>query len=289
MPEEILARAKVNCFLEVTGKRPDGYHDIDSVFVAIDFADTVEADAAAPGELTLACDAPDLPTDARNLALRAALLLREHGGGTSREKGLALRLRKRIPFGAGLGGGSSDAAAVLRLANAWWDCGLSDAALLPLAAKLGSDVPFFLHGGACRCRGRGELIDPLPEFPKGIEFGLALPPFFSSTAESYRRIALPPPSAARSPDPFLAATARGDVRAMREEAFNRFEATVFAAQPELGRMHRELETLLGHSARMSGSGSALWFFAEKGWRNNGRLASWARANRVVLISAFAIL
>ncbi len=258
--EAIPAHAKVNLFLEVTGKRPDGYHDIDSIFTEIDLADEIEANPAAPGEVTLACDAPELPVDERNLALRAALILRDHCGEPKGNKGLALTLRKRIPAGAGLGGGSSDAAATLRLANTWWNYNLPETELHTLAAKLGSDVPFFLHGGTCRCRGRGEIIDPLPDFPKGIEIGLLLPPFPSSTAAAYCNIRLPNPGEARTPEAFLSAMAQNDVEGMREAAFNRFEASVFAALPELGRLHRELETRLNHSARLSGSGSALWFF-----------------------------
>ncbi len=278
------ARAKINLFLEVTGRRADGYHDIDSVFLEIDLADEISASPTEDGRVELVCDNPALPVDERNLAVRAALALRQGQTRDGRE-GIRFSLKKRIPAGGGLGGGSSDAAAALRLANALWECGLSDAELLPIAAATGSDVPFFLRGGMCRCRGRGEIINPLPGFPEGIEIGLALPPFSSSTAEAYRGVRLPAPDGIRSPEAFLAATARGDVRAMREEAFNRFEESVFRALPALGRLHRELEALLGHSVRMSGSGSSLWFFAEQGWRENALLAAWGEANRVRLLPA----
>lgn len=279
------ACAKLNLFLEVTGKRGDGYHDIDSVFVEIDLADTVRARTAASGEITLDCDAPDLSTGKDNIAVRAALALRDAAGVPG--KGIALQLHKRIPCGGGLGGGSSDAAASLRLANELWGCGLDDAALLTLAAGLGSDVSFFLHGGVCRCRGRGEIIEPLPPFPDRLELGLALPPFPSSTVSAYKSLCLPQPGGARSPDHFIEAMTRGRVGAMRELAFNRFEETVFRDLPELGKMHAELEALLGHSVHMSGSGSTLWFFAEKGWRNNPRLSAWAEAGGVTLLSTRA--
>lgn len=281
------ACAKVNLFLEVTGKRPDGCHDIDSVFVEIDFADTITAQSAATGAVTLACDDPSLPTDEDNLVVRAALALREKCGAGAAGKGIALRLAKQIPAGGGLGGGSSDAAATLRLANTLWRCGLSTEELLSLAETLGSDVPFFLHGGACRCRGRGEIITPLPAFPEDIEIGLAIPPVASSTAAAYRGLRLPSPGEALVADVFIETMRQGDAKAMRAAAFNRFEESVFRALPGLGALHAELETILGHSARMSGSGSVLWFFAEPGWRENAELADWARAKAVRLLPARA--
>lgn len=280
------ARAKLNLFLEVTERRGDGFHNIDSVFVEIDLADTVRATRVKSNRSILLCDNPDLPLDAKNLALRAALLLHEHAGVF--RKGLDLRLSKNIPCGSGLGGGSSDAATVLRLANRLWECGLTDEELLPLAEKLGSDVPFFLRGGTCRCEGKGERITPLPDFPKDIEFGLALPPFPSSTAQAYANLNLPRAAEeTRRADPFIDAMADADVAAMRRLAFNRFEETVFPAMPQLGRLHADLEELLGHPARLSGTGSGLWFFAEKGWRDNAALRSWASANSVTLFSARA--
>jgi 4-diphosphocytidyl-2-C-methyl-D-erythritol kinase len=260
------ARAKVNLFLEVTGKRADGYHDIDSVFAEIDLADTLRARVPAPDEgaadsITLICDDSSLPTDESNLVVRAAYALREYCAEKGmRPKGLELRLEKRIPSGGGLGGGSSDAATTLRLADKLWECGLSETELHTLAETLGSDVPFFLRGGVCRCRGRGEIIEPLPPLPTGVRIGLSLPEIAVSTAEAYRNLTLPLPGAARTADAFIAAMAAGDLSAMRAAAFNRFEATVFRDHPALGAAHAVLETELGHSARLSGSGSTLWYF-----------------------------
>ncbi len=286
------ACAKLNLFLEVAGKREDGYHDIDSVFAEIDFADTIWA-RSAPEGVTLDCDDPALPAGEENIAVRAALALREFQRARARPpanapaQGLELRLHKRIPSGGGLGGGSSDAAAALLLANAIWDCGLSVEDLLPLAAGLGADVPFFLRGGVCRCRGKGDRIDALPAFPDRLELGLAIPPFPSSTVNAYKTLRLPTADRLRSAEPFIEAMARGRVGELRELAFNRFEENVFRDIPQLGVLHAELEGLLGHSARMSGSGSVLWFFAEKGWRGNERLAAWAEERGVGLISTRA--
>ncbi len=282
------ACAKLNLFLEVREKRGDGYHEIDSVFVEIDLADTVQVRLAGDGSISLECDDPALPAGEENLAVRAALTVQQWQVDDGRRpKGLEMRLHKRIPDGGGLGGGSSDAATALRLANSLWECGLSEGALCSLAATLGSDVPFFIHGGTCRCQGRGDIVHPVFPFPERLELGLALPPFPSSTVNAYRNIHLPRPGEARSPEAFIGAMERGDAAAMRELAFNRFEESVFRDLPELGAAHSGLEDLLGHSVRMSGSGSALWFFAEKGWRENRRLSAWAEAKGVRLLSARA--
>lgn len=272
--------AKLNLFLEVTGKRPDGYHDIESVYLAIDLADTLRADPGPEGRITLACDQPDVPVDDRNLVVKAAELLRRECGV---REGIAFHLEKRIPMGGGLGGGSSNAAAALRLANAVWRCGLSDADLAALAERIGSDVPFFLYGGFCLCRGRGEKITRLGHFPGGVGLGLVLPPIHSDTASAYRGLRLPAPGNARKAERFIKAMESGDPAAMASEAFNRFEETIFSAFPELGRLHAVLNGGLRHGARLTGSGSGLWFFAVPGenWDGIGTLAG----NREIRIAS----
>ncbi|MCC8190358.1 MAG: 4-(cytidine 5'-diphospho)-2-C-methyl-D-erythritol kinase [Planctomycetes bacterium] len=253
------APAKVNCFLEVVGKRADGFHDIESVFVEIDLADTLSAAPGEDGGIHLSCDDPAVPPGGDNLVLRAADLLRRECG---RRDGIRFRLEKRIPMGGGLGGGSSDAAAALRLANAVWNAGLSDSDLAALAARVGSDVPFFLQGGVCLCEGRGERITPLGGFPGQAAFGLALGGIHSDTAAAYRRLRLPEPGGRRSAGPFLAAMARGDVTAMAAAAFNRFEPTVYAALPALARFRDRAAAAISRPIRLSGSGSGLWWLEE---------------------------
>lgn len=254
----VLAPAKLNLFLEVVGKRGDGYHDIESVFLQIDLADELTIEPAEGGGIVLECDDPSLPVDDANLVVRAArLLARETGTG----EGARFRLRKRIPHGSGLGGGSSDAAAALRLANRLWRTGLSDAELERLGLALGSDVPFFFHGGLCLCRGRGEDITPLPPCPGELRLGAALPAIHSDTAAAYRGLRLPGPAERRSVDAFVRALAAGDVEAMAAAAFNRFSATVFAALPGLEETRRRLARELPHGPWLSGSGAGMWFFA----------------------------
>lgn len=163
----VRAPAKINLHLEVLGLRSDGFHELAMVMQTLDLADELHCRASADGTIRLDCDQPGLPTDGSNLIVRAAELLRARSGLP--ELGAHLSLCKRIPVGAGLAGGSSDAAAALVGLNALWGLGHDHAALLALAAELGSDVPFCLEGGTRLCFGRGEKLEPTP-LP-------ALPPF----------------------------------------------------------------------------------------------------------------
>lgn len=246
--------AKINLFLEVTGKRDDGLHNIESVFLEIDFMDRLAVEPA-PTEISLVCDYPDLPTGADNLVVKAANTLKRIANVRS---GARFHLDKRIPFGSGLGGGSSNAATALRLANRLWDTGLSDIELAAIGAMVGADVPFFLYGGICLCRGKGEIIESLLPLPEDVTFGLVLSRVHSDTAAAYRGLVLPSKGNQRRADAFITAAAVGDVTAMADLAFNRFESTVFPAFPVLADIHARLEDA-GISARLSGSGSALWF------------------------------
>jgi len=178
-------RAKLNLFLDVVGRRVDGYHDLVTVFHEIDLADELEARAIdAPRKVRIevvpagSADVSDVPTDASNLAARAAAALLREAGSTS---GVALRLTKRIPTGGGLGGGSADAAGALRAVNTLLGLGADDASLQRIAATLGSDVPFLVRGGTAIGRGRGEILERIDGVPK-FEFGLALARFGTSTA-----------------------------------------------------------------------------------------------------------
>ena len=164
----VRAHAKINLTLEVLGRRDDGYHDIASILQTVSLHDTLTFDEA--DGITLDCDRPELATP-HNLVLRAAHLLRDTTGVSS---GAAIGLRKKIPIAAGLGGGSSDAAATLLALNRLWGIELTREDLLPLAAGIGSDVPFFLYGGTGRVFGRGERVQPLP--PTDLEWAVVLTP-----------------------------------------------------------------------------------------------------------------
>jgi len=174
------ALAKINRELRVGAVRPDGFHEIKSRFVSIDVADTVTAETSL-ARIAFLCDDASLPKDERNLVVQAAHLLASILGTAA---GARLRLTKRIPTGAGLGGGSSDAAATLAVLKRLWEAELSEAEMTSLAARIGSDVPFFLTGGEAEVTGRGELVRALPD-EAPVELMIFVPPFEIPTGQVY--------------------------------------------------------------------------------------------------------
>ncbi len=245
--------AKINLSLRVLGRRPDGYHELDTVFQTIDLWDTLEIRSA--DRLTLECDDPRLPVDGSNLVLKAAERLSKSAPGSG--AGAALRLSKGIPVGAGLGGGSSAAAAALMICSRLWDMALADDELAGIARDLGADVPFFLLGGTARGRGRGDDLTPLEPVPPR-ELLLGFPPFGIASAEVYRRlsarltppwngVSLPPPSGHKWPEGKDFALAGNDL-----------EAIVFEGWPELKRFRDALLATGARGALLSGSGSTVF-------------------------------
>ncbi len=159
-PYILKAPAKINLYLEIVGDRPDGYHEVVMVLQSIDLADEVELHPLSGKTIRLHCDQPHLPQDQTNLAWKAAALMQQHYPDHG---GVEIALRKSIPIGAGLAGGSTNAAAVLVGLNLMWDLGLTQAELRDLASQLGSDVPFCITGGTALAVGRGEILSPLPD------------------------------------------------------------------------------------------------------------------------------
>lgn len=180
------APAKINLSLRVLHKREDGYHELESLMVPIGLADrlTLKRSDGEAGALDFTCSDPEVPVDEGNLVVKALKRLEAVGGPLP---GLRVHLEKQIPHGAGLGGGSSDAAAALRGVNDWLGLGLSSAALHEVAAGLGSDVPFFLHQRACWCRGRGECLEPCDCPPPGFPLLLLKPGFPVPTPWAYQQ------------------------------------------------------------------------------------------------------
>jgi len=175
----VVAPAKVNLFLHVTGRRGDGYHLIESLFALIDFADTLSLTLARDGEIARLNDVAGVPVQ-DDLAMRAARLLQQATGTC---EGVTIRIDKRIPLGAGLGGGSSDAASVLLGLNRLWRLELSRAELATLCTPLGADVPFFVHGQNAFVRGIGERVQPV-SLPRQW-LALAMPPAQVPTARIF--------------------------------------------------------------------------------------------------------
>ena len=178
----VRAPAKVNLFLEVLGRRPDGYHAVETLMLGVSLFDGLEFRDDPAGAVRLACTDPALGTGPDNLVVRAADLLRQRTGHPG---GAAVRLVKRIPWAAGLAGGSSDAAATLAGLNRLWRLGLTREALAELASELGSDVAFFLSPPAAWCTGRGEIVSPLRP-GKRLHLVVVSPATGLSTPEVYR-------------------------------------------------------------------------------------------------------
>jgi len=281
--------AKINLFLEVIQKRPDGYHDLESVFLAVDLTDSLSAEAMDDGRITMECSDPSVPTGNDNILVRAAQKLQERHHV---RQGIRFYLEKRIPMGGGLGGGSSDAAGALHLANQLWDLQLAPVQLAETGMLVGSDVPFFCHGGAALCKGRGEIVTPLEPPTADIPLTLVLSSLHSNTASAYAQLQLPEPAGVRSAAPCIAALRTSGPHALEAAAFNRFEPSVFAALPDLGILHARLSAALNKPVRMSGSGAALWYIgsaeeAERAIANNAELRHLAQKLHVRYVSVTA--
>lgn len=255
----VQAPAKLNLFFEILGKRSDGYHEVETLMAPINLCDTLTARIADSGIFTLDCrwalpagQTPpgELPPAEQNLAIRAVRLLAERSGTAH---GIALELIKRIPSAAGLGGGSSDAAAALLAANELWNLHWDRAALAPLAAELGSDVPFFLGRGAAVCRGRGERIEPLASIAP-LHVVVVRPPVGLATAAVYGRVQ--PVAERRSLGMLVESLTQGDLRQASRSIYNRLEPAAETLSPWIGRMAQEFAAQDCLAAQMSGSGSA---------------------------------
>jgi 4-diphosphocytidyl-2-C-methyl-D-erythritol kinase len=270
----VFSPAKINLFLAVTGRRADGYHELVSVVAPLTFGDelTVEAGEGRPEsgkQFSLECDDPQVPVDGSNLVLKAA---EAFATATGWKAAVRFRLAKRIPVGAGLGGGSSNATAALRALNQLSGAGLSHAALSALAAGVGSDCPSFLSDGPVVIRGRGEQVAALPAAAArrlhGRSVLLFKPGFGVSTAWAYEQMVAGAPrtySSAAETGRRLAAWIEGEADAA-ELLFNNLEPVVFQKYLALPVLLERLRVRFGLAPRMSGSGSACFALLPAGAR-----------------------
>lgn len=246
------APAKINLTLDVLGKRPDGYHELCSLVIGIGLADELEAEIRSAPGVDLQCDDPSL-NGKRNLAYRAAAAM---AGACSTNQGVRLTLRKRIPVGAGLGGGSSDAAAALRLCRGLWRADVGDEQLSAMGAALGSDVPLFFSLPSAVIRGRGEQVEPVVPRWHGwvlLVFAGQLVP----TAEVYA--AWRSSDAENRPKGMAKAAAEAtSAAALSRLLSNHLEPAIFRVAPRVGRVFSELINLGFDAVRVSGAGSALY-------------------------------
>lgn len=249
----VKAAAKINWTLEAIGPRPDGFHEIKTVLQTIDLCDTLELEPAP--ELTLDAPSEGLPPSDENLVIRAARLLQERARCRN---GARMRLTKAVAVGAGLGGGSSDAAAALRGLNALWKLGLSQEALANLAAELGSDVPFFLCGGTALAEGRGERITSLPDILR-TALVIVVPPLAipDKTRRMYSLLTAEDYSDGSASERLIEALRQGE--SIREEhLYNAFDRVAFQVFPELEAYRRALLEAGATAVHVAGSGPALF-------------------------------
>lgn len=245
----VRAPAKVNLFLRVLAKRADGFHELETLFQAVDLHDVVHVQVGSFHGIELQVEGADLGPPEGNLAYRAAEALLRATGVVA---GVSIRLEKRIPAGAGLGGGSSDAAAVLRALNQAFGAPADAETLRRLGAELGSDVPFFLGGSATAVgRGRGEILEDIPPLPRA-SLVLALPPVHVATGEAYRKLSARGlrPDGRRLGDPPASWAWVSDL------AHNDFQEIVAREHPEVERALEGLRAVGGDPVLLSGSGAA---------------------------------
>lgn len=247
---------KINLVLNVLGRRPDGFHDLETLLLPVAWSDELELEDVDEG-MELTCNHPSVPCDGRNLILRAAT---GFFAATGIAAGVRFRLTKRIPVAAGLGGGSSNAAVTLRMLNERFGRPLSEAALVGLAAQLGSDVPFFLQEGPALGLGRGERLEPVGRLRalEGLTLLLIHPGFGVATPWAYQRLAAFPEALHGRPGRAARMASRleeGDRAGGLAESWNSLEAPVLAKYPVLRLYQDFLRAAGARTALMSGSGS----------------------------------
>ena len=254
------AYAKLNLTLDVLGKREDGYHDLRSVMQTVSLRDDIEIDVGTGKSWCLKCNAEGVPCDERNLAWKAASVYCE--AMNLEPNGLEIRITKRIPSQAGMGGGSADAAAVLRALNRHYGHPLTMEALADLGARIGSDVPFCVIGGTCMCEGRGEVLRPLVRMPDCI-FVICKPGFPISTPELFRKI--DEVAVLEHPDnPGMECALKSeDLEKIARNVYNVFDPVVSADHPELDKIKAVMNEYGALTCQMTGSGSATFAIVDE--------------------------
>ncbi|MBE9182175.1 4-(cytidine 5'-diphospho)-2-C-methyl-D-erythritol kinase [Oculatella sp. LEGE 06141] len=271
----LLAHAKINLYLEVIGDRPDGYHELAMVLQSIDLADRIDLRANGTNRIQVHCDHPQVPTDERNLAYKAAALMTEEFPDTfSQFGGIDITIHKRIPVEAGLAGGSCNGAAVLVGLDLMWKLGLTQIELQELGAKLGSDVPFCIAGGTAIATGRGEQLSPLPSLEDmyavlakyqslSVSTGWAYQTYRQQFGEAYvsnRQDLLGRRQRVHSGS-MVAAISHRNNEQIAQLLHNDLERVVLPAQPRVAQLKKAMQQLNPLGVMMSGSGSTVFALA----------------------------
>lgn len=247
--------AKINLGLFILGKRPDGYHDLETLFQMVSLYDTVELETLKDG-IDLVCDNPNVPTDESNLMIRAARLLQE---AAPQKTGLGCRmvLTKRIPMGAGLAGGSGNAAGVLMGLNRLWDLKLKLDELSAIAARLGSDIPFFLSSPSALGEGRGERLTPLQPAKK-FKVILVFPGISMATAEVYQALNFDLTKNSKNINILREFFSQSNIAGLGAHLHNDLEPVVIKRLPVIASIKKKLDSLDADGTLLSGSGSAVF-------------------------------
>ncbi len=264
---EIATPAKVNFFLELCSRRPDGFHDVENVMASVSIYDQMRFAPRSDSQINLTISMPGvgntpretdiIPTNQDNLVHKSIALLRTTAraslGADVCATGIDIHLSKHIPSAAGLGGASSNAAAALIAANRIWGLNWTLSQLSSIAAKLGSDIPFFLTGGTAVCRGRGERINPI-HVPAGLALVIAKPPASVSTASVFGNCTVPP--SPQDSSNLIQGVRRGSAQNIGLEMFNRLQQFAEPLTRQIATLRSEFNRLCCQGHQMSGSGSS---------------------------------
>ena len=251
----VRAHAKINLYLNVVGKREDGYHNLETIFHSIGLHDEVVIRKQTTKGITVRCEHPGVPCDSRNLAYRAARCLSDEVGGIG---GITIDIYKRIPVAAGLAGGSANAAAVLHGVNQLFELGFTQDVLMRLGAQLGADVPFCLHGGAALGLGVGDRLTRLPAL-SDASILLLNPGIEVSTASVFKKLNFSLTKGETTSIIIKTDIEKGDVVGIGKNLYNCLEIPVFSQYPEVAVLKNELAMQTGcYGALMSGSGATVF-------------------------------
>jgi 4-diphosphocytidyl-2-C-methyl-D-erythritol kinase len=261
---KLKAHAKINVGLLITGKRHDGYHEIETIFQEIDLHDTIYLEKHEPGKIVIECSHPLVPNDEKNICFRAIEKLRDASGINFGSK---ITIEKNIPVGAGLGGGSSNAAAVIKGANELFNLGISQETQHEIAREIGADVPFFLMGGTALATGIGDVLEPL-KLPFSYYGVLIYPKIEISTSWVYKNFNF---NLTKTKKIIKLAHFYNDEISFKEFFQNDLEKVVFKKFPELAKIKESLYDSGAFFASMSGSGSSIYgLFKDKASARNAK-------------------
>jgi len=253
MKVHVKTPAKINFFLEIKNKRSDGYHNLETIMQTISLYDKLSFELTKD-KISFSCNNKSISPDRNNIVYVAALKVKKH---FNIKNGVKIYLKKKIPVGAGLGGGSSDAAATIKTLIKLWRVYSSKNEIEQIATKLGADVPFFLTGGTALCKGKGELVTSLKSVAK-LRIVLVSPAFSLSTADMYRKIKLPLTNP-QKPNKIIWAISNNSFNTKKafDTCFNRFEGVISRDNPEVVEIKKTLNRL-GCTSFVSGSGSTVF-------------------------------